>query len=185
MPYDRRRSIVASRQERTCCGPLPGGRSREPEAAPADKLACLPALERKVLWLSTWMIHNANHLRPEPRRAQGRRPPGVERLGRDLMTALYLDVLRPQDRVAVKPHASPVFHALQYLLGPPEPRQARALPRVRRRAVLSVAHQGRRHRRFLDRLGRARRRDDAVRLAGAGLSAAASAWCRPTSRPAG
>ena len=33
------------------------------------------------------------------------------------MTALYFDVLRPQDRVAVKPHASPVFHAIQYLLG--------------------------------------------------------------------
>ena len=33
------------------------------------------------------------------------------------MTALYLDVLRPQDRVAVKPHASPIFHAIQYLLG--------------------------------------------------------------------
>jgi pyruvate dehydrogenase E1 component len=32
------------------------------------------------------------------------------------MTALYLKVLRPQDRVAVKPHASPVFHAIQYLL---------------------------------------------------------------------
>tara|TARA_Y100001970_G_scaffold61475_1_gene78493 strand:+ start:295 stop:2484 length:2190 start_codon:yes stop_codon:yes gene_type:complete len=34
-----------------------------------------------------------------------------------MMTALYFDVLRPQDRVAVKPHASPVFHAIQYLLG--------------------------------------------------------------------
>ena len=34
-----------------------------------------------------------------------------------LMTALYFAVLRPQDRVAVKPHASPVFHAIQYLLG--------------------------------------------------------------------
>ena len=33
------------------------------------------------------------------------------------MTALYFDVLRPQDRVAVKPHASPIFHAIQYLLG--------------------------------------------------------------------
>jgi pyruvate dehydrogenase E1 component len=33
------------------------------------------------------------------------------------MTALYLRVLRPQDRVAVKPHASPVYHAIQYLLG--------------------------------------------------------------------
>jgi pyruvate dehydrogenase E1 component len=33
------------------------------------------------------------------------------------MTALYFDVLRPQDRVAVKPHASPIFHAIQYMLG--------------------------------------------------------------------
>ena len=44
---------------------LPGGRAREAEAAPADKLALLQVLERKVLWLSTWMIHNANHLRPK------------------------------------------------------------------------------------------------------------------------
>ena len=33
------------------------------------------------------------------------------------MTALYFSALRPEDRVAVKPHASPVFHAIQYLLG--------------------------------------------------------------------
>ena len=33
------------------------------------------------------------------------------------MTALYFDVLRPGDRVAVKPHASPIYHAAQYLLG--------------------------------------------------------------------
>ncbi len=31
------------------------------------------------------------------------------------MTALYFDVFRPEDRVAMKPHASPVFHAIQYL----------------------------------------------------------------------
>ena len=43
---------------------LPGGRTRQPQPAADDKLACLSALERKVLWLSTWMIHNANHLRP-------------------------------------------------------------------------------------------------------------------------
>ena len=40
------------------------GRSRELDEASADKLACLMALERKVLWLSTWMIHHANHIRP-------------------------------------------------------------------------------------------------------------------------
>ena len=33
------------------------------------------------------------------------------------MTALYFDVLKPADRVAVKPHAAPIFHAIQYLLG--------------------------------------------------------------------
>ena len=96
---------------------LPGGRSREPEAVPADKLACLAALERKVLWLSTWMIHNANHLRPS---RDGLKVGGHQASSASvatLMTALYLDVLRPQDRVAVKPHAAPVFHALQYLLG--------------------------------------------------------------------
>ena len=43
---------------------LEGGLGRKRRAAPDDKLACLTALERKVLWLSTWMIHNANHLRP-------------------------------------------------------------------------------------------------------------------------
>ena len=47
-----------------------------------DKLAILRVLEQKVLWLSSWMIHNANHLRDEPRRPQGRRTPGFERLGR-------------------------------------------------------------------------------------------------------
>jgi pyruvate dehydrogenase E1 component len=83
----------------------------------ADKLSCLLALERKVLWLSTWMIHNANHLR---RNRDGLKVGGHQASSASvatLMTALYFDVLQPQDRVAVKPHASPVFHAIQYLLG--------------------------------------------------------------------
>ena len=83
----------------------------------ADRLACLRALERKVLWLSTWMIHNANHLRPS---RDGLKVGGHQASSASvatLMTALYLDVMQPQDRVAVKPHAAPVFHALQYLLG--------------------------------------------------------------------
>src|SRR5579863_161926 len=81
------------------------------------RLACLTALERKVLWLSTWMIHNANHLRPS---RDGLKVGGHQASSASvatLMTALYLELMRPQDRVAVKPHAAPVFHALQYLLG--------------------------------------------------------------------
>jgi pyruvate dehydrogenase E1 component len=83
----------------------------------SDRLALIRALERKVLWLSSWMIHNANHLRPN---RDGLKVGGHQASSASvatLMTALYLDVLRPQDRVAVKPHASPVYHAIQYLLG--------------------------------------------------------------------
>jgi len=96
---------------------LPGGRTDEPEARAAEILAMLETLERKALWLSTWMIHNANHLRPS---RDGLKVGGHQASSASLatiLTALYLDVLRPQDRVAVKPHASPMFHALQYLLG--------------------------------------------------------------------
>ena len=87
-----------------------------PAVAP-ETLACLNALERKVLWLSSWMVHNANHLRPV---RDGLKVGGHQASCASvatLMTALYFDVLGPNDRVAVKPHASPVFHAIQYLFG--------------------------------------------------------------------
>jgi len=93
------------------------GRIQEREPAPADRLACLMALERKALWLSTWMIHHANHLRPSRDGLKVGGHQASSASAATLMTALYLDVMRPQDRVAVKPHASPLFHALQYLLG--------------------------------------------------------------------
>ena len=83
----------------------------------ARELELLSALERKVLWLSSWMIHNANHLRAN---RDGLKVGGHQASSASLttlMTALYFNVLRPADRVAVKPHASPVFHAIQYLLG--------------------------------------------------------------------
>jgi pyruvate dehydrogenase E1 component len=91
-------------------------------AEPAT-LQMLRALERKVLWLSSWMIHNANHNRPK---RDGLKVGGHQASSASvatLMTALYFHVLRPQDRVAVKPHAAPVFHAIQYLLGH-QPRDA-------------------------------------------------------------
>ena len=81
------------------------------------RLAFLEQLERKALWLSTWMIHNANHLRPS---TDGMKVGGHQSSSASLatiMTALYGAALRPEDRVAVKPHASPIFHALQYLFG--------------------------------------------------------------------
>ncbi len=83
----------------------------------ADRLEILRDLERKVLWLSSWTIHNANRLRANP---DGLKVGGHQSSSASLaaiMTALYFDALRPEDRVAVKPHASPCFHAIQYLLG--------------------------------------------------------------------
>src|ERR1700748_1881338 len=84
--------------------------------SPTD-LAVLRELERKVLCLASWTIHNANHLREN---TDGLKVGGHQASSASLatiMTALYFHSLRPQDRVAVKPHASPNFHAIQYLLG--------------------------------------------------------------------
>src|SRR5947208_10779236 len=83
----------------------------------ARELAILRELEKKVLWLASWTIHHANHLREN---RDGLKVGGHQASSASLatiMTALYFDVLRPEDRVAVKPHASPVFHAIQYLFG--------------------------------------------------------------------
>jgi len=96
----------------------PPTRSPKSSAPPAaDALALLRALERKVLWLATWTIHHANHVRPSQ---DGLKVGGHQASSASLatiMTALYFAVLKPQDRVAVKPHASPNFHAIQYLVG--------------------------------------------------------------------
>jgi len=84
------------------------------EARRAD---ILRALERKLLWLSSWMIHHANHVRPN---RDGLKVGGHQASCASIvsiMAALYFEILRPQDRVAVKPHAGPVFHAINYLLG--------------------------------------------------------------------
>src|SRR6516225_7679182 len=84
--------------------------------SPQD-LVILSELERKVLWLASWTIHHANHVREN---TDGLKVGGHQASCASLasiMTALYFKILRPQDRVAVKPHASPIYHAIQYLLG--------------------------------------------------------------------
>jgi pyruvate dehydrogenase complex dehydrogenase (E1) component len=77
----------------------------------------LSAFERKVLWLASWTIHHANHLRDN---VDGLKVGGHQASSASvaaIMTALYFHTLRPADRVAVKPHAAPIYHAIQYLLG--------------------------------------------------------------------
>jgi pyruvate dehydrogenase E1 component len=80
------------------------------------KLDILAELERKVLWLASWTVHNANHVREsdDSLKVGGHQASSASLA--TIMTALYFAVLKPEDRVAVKPHASPIFHAIQYLL---------------------------------------------------------------------
>jgi pyruvate dehydrogenase E1 component len=90
--------------------------STDKAIAPGE-LEILRELEKKVLWLASWTIHHANHLRES---VDGLKVGGHQASSASLasiMTALYFRALRPQDRVAVKPHASPIYHAIQYLLG--------------------------------------------------------------------
>jgi pyruvate dehydrogenase E1 component len=82
-----------------------------------SQLQTLEAIQSRVLWLATSIIHHANRVR--------RTPSGVKVGGHQassasmvsIMTALWFDHLRAADRVSVKPHASPVLHAIEYLLG--------------------------------------------------------------------
>jgi pyruvate dehydrogenase E1 component len=89
------------------------------KAAPssARQIEILHQLERKLLWLSAWMVHNANHIRPnrDGLKVGGHQASCASVIS--IMTALYFEIARPQDRIAVKPHAGPVFHAINYLFG--------------------------------------------------------------------
>jgi pyruvate dehydrogenase E1 component len=80
-------------------------------------LAVLQAVEDRVLWLSISIVHHANKVR---RTASGVKVGGHQSSSASIasiMTALYFAHLRGPDRVSVKPHAAPVLHAIEYLLG--------------------------------------------------------------------
>ncbi len=77
----------------------------------------LNILEGRLRWLSAWTIHHANHIRPSP---DGLKVGGHQASCTSMtaiMAALYFHALGPNDRVAVKPHAGPILHAIHYLLG--------------------------------------------------------------------
>ena len=83
----------------------------------ADTLTTLEAIERRLLWLSTQIIHHANNVRPNPEKSKVGGHQASSASVATIITALYFHFLRPGDRVSIKPHASPAFHAAQYLLG--------------------------------------------------------------------
>ncbi|CAN5534674.1 1-deoxy-D-xylulose-5-phosphate synthase N-terminal domain-containing protein [soil metagenome] len=82
-----------------------------------EEIQALQEVERRVLWLATQMIHHANNVRsnPDASKVGGHQASSASVVS--ILTALYFHFLRSGDRVSIKPHASPVFHAVQYLLG--------------------------------------------------------------------
>ncbi len=90
--------------------------STSPSASGYDQ-AILDEIQQRVLWLATRIVDAANHDRDT---GDGVKVGGHQASSASLvtvMTALYFAHLDAADRVSVKPHASPVFHAIQYLLG--------------------------------------------------------------------
>ena len=80
-------------------------------------IEALKILDERLRWLSSWTIHHANHVRES---ADGLKVGGHQASCASMtaiMSALYFHALGPNDRVAVKPHAGPVLHAIHYLLG--------------------------------------------------------------------
>jgi pyruvate dehydrogenase E1 component len=80
-------------------------------------IEALKILEERLRWLSAWTIHHANHVRESD---DGLKVGGHQASSASMtaiMAALYFHALGPNDRVAVKPHAGPVLHAIHYLLG--------------------------------------------------------------------
>src|SRR5665647_421620 len=88
-----------------------------PEGLHFDKLDVLRSIEQRVLWLSTAIVDYANRVRPNPSglKVGGHQASSASMVS--IMTSLWFEQLQPGDRVSVKPHASPVLHAINYLLG--------------------------------------------------------------------
>jgi pyruvate dehydrogenase E1 component len=99
----------------TYAGRMPGP---DPSAAADDQgFAVLGAIEQRALWLSTAIVDYANKVRPNPSGLKVGGHQASSASMASIMTALWFRRLRGEDRVSVKPHASPMLHAINYLLG--------------------------------------------------------------------
>ncbi|MGB3482125.1 MAG: transketolase C-terminal domain-containing protein [Mycobacterium sp.] len=90
----------------------------DPISSPAEEPNTpLHEIEQRVLWLSTAIVHYANRVRPNTSglKVGGHQASCASMVS--IMTTLWFDQLQSGDRVSVKPHASPVLHAVNYLLG--------------------------------------------------------------------
>ncbi|WP_374947300.1 pyruvate dehydrogenase [Agreia sp.] len=97
--------------------PSPAIPAHDDDVFAADTDSALRDIERRVLWLATSIVHHANRVRPN---VSGMKVGGHQASSASLatiMTSLWFEQLTADDRVSVKPHASPVLHAINYLLG--------------------------------------------------------------------
>ncbi|MFE9654330.1 pyruvate dehydrogenase [Micromonospora sp. NPDC006431] len=97
--------------------PVVSARPPGPDAEPHVDLDVLDVVQRRVLWLATRIVDAANRERDT---GDGVKVGGHQASSASMvtvMTALWFAHLDGADRVAVKPHAAPVFHAIHYLLG--------------------------------------------------------------------
>src|SRR6202046_2342228 len=99
----------------TYAGRIPG--PAPAAAAGGQGFAVLGAIEQRALWLSTAIIDYANKVRPNPSGLKVGGHQASSASMASIMTALWFRHLRSEDRVSVKPHASPMLHAINYLLG--------------------------------------------------------------------
>ena len=92
----------------------------------APDLDTLDSIQQRILWLAVRMVDHANRERPLPAAPPGREAEFAVKVGGhmastasmvSIMTALWFAHLNGNDKVAVKPHASPAFHAIKYLMG--------------------------------------------------------------------
>jgi len=81
----------------------------------------LREISQRVRWLATAIVDQANRGRPNPTgvKVGGHQASSASMV--DIMVALWFHELTAIDRVSVKPHASPVLHAINYLLGDLDP----------------------------------------------------------------
>ncbi len=89
-------------------------------------IATLEEIQQRVLWIATRMIDHANRERATVAAPDGRNDEFALKVGGhqassasivSVMTSLWFGHLTGNDKVAVKPHASPIFHAIKYLMG--------------------------------------------------------------------
>jgi pyruvate dehydrogenase E1 component len=100
------------------CGPMvKAALPTKPSSSSDASLEVLDGVQKRVLWLATSIVHHANKVRATPSgvKVGGHQASSASMVS--IMTALYFAFLRGPDRVSVKPHAAPVLHAINYLLG--------------------------------------------------------------------